>query len=265
MCMCVMSKSSDKNQALEMQKQDCNSYNEEDFIAQRSDDAYVEDELPDLVLDTTLRKESTSSLEAITNEGSNSSSIIDLLMSLSNGRRSVSDEGISHWIDATDEELGEEVHAERTMNDDFKVTYTNHSKAYVPKLSGTDVYRSYLNLLPEDEEKDEVDESKKSQISEERKKILAHFKSLSGQEQESQRKIWSQELSQIEKEIAELRNQLGVKESRRNHLRHLLGIDLMAKVKTEAKKSVSRLTKEFKDFLNTSSNASENNNSTAKD
>ena len=38
----------------------------------------------------------------------------------------------------------------------------------------------------------------------------------------------------------------------------------MAKVKTEAKKSVSRLTKEFKDFLNTSSNASENNN-TAKD
>jgi len=59
-----------------MQKQDCNSYNEEDFIAQRSDDAYVEDELPDLVLDTTLRKESTSSLEAITNEGSNSSSII---------------------------------------------------------------------------------------------------------------------------------------------------------------------------------------------
>ena len=61
------------------------------------------------------------------------------------------------------------------MNDDFKVTYTNHSKAYVPKLSGTDVYRSYLNLLPEDEEKDEVDESKKSQISEERKKILGEY------------------------------------------------------------------------------------------
>ena len=61
------------------------------------------------------------------------------------------------------------------MNDDFKVTYTNHSKAYVPKLSGTDVYRSYLNLLPEDEEKDEVDESKKSQISEERKKILGKY------------------------------------------------------------------------------------------
>ena len=36
----------------------------------------------------------------------------------------------------------------------------------------------------------------------------------------------------------------------------------MAKVKTEAKKSVSRLTKEFKDFLNTSSNANENNNTT---
>ena len=38
------------------------------------------------------------------------------------------------------------------MNDDFKVTYTNHSKAYVPKVSKTEVYRSYLTLMPDEEE-----------------------------------------------------------------------------------------------------------------
>ena len=66
---------------------------EEDFIHQHSDDAYVEDDLlPDLVLDTT-RNESSSSLE-MTNDGSNSSSVIDLLISLTHGRRSISAEGI---------------------------------------------------------------------------------------------------------------------------------------------------------------------------
>ena len=78
------------------QREDDNNSIEEDFIHHHSDDAYVEDDLlPDLVLDTTLRKESTSSLEGHLNEndGSNSSSVIDLLMSLNHGRRSVSEEG----------------------------------------------------------------------------------------------------------------------------------------------------------------------------
>lgn len=79
------------------QREDDNNSIEEDFIHHHSDDAYVEDDLlPDLVLDTTLRKESTSSLEGHLNEndGSNSSSVIDLLMSLNHGRRSVSEEGM---------------------------------------------------------------------------------------------------------------------------------------------------------------------------
>ena len=81
------------------QREDDNNSIEEDFIHHHSDDAYVEDDLlPDLVLDTTLRKESTSSLEGHLNEndGSNSSSVIDLLMSLNHGRRSVSEEGNVH-------------------------------------------------------------------------------------------------------------------------------------------------------------------------
>ena len=78
------------------QREDDNNSIEEDFIHHHSDDAYAEDDLlPDLVLDTTLRKESTSSLEGHLNDndGSNSSSVIDLLMSLNHGRRSVSEEG----------------------------------------------------------------------------------------------------------------------------------------------------------------------------
>ena len=74
-----------------------------------------------------------------------------------------------------------QVHAERTLNDDFKVTYTNHGKAYVPKISGTDMYRSYLSLMPEEEEVQ--DEATKAKIHEERQKILAHFQALTGQQQ----------------------------------------------------------------------------------
>ena len=53
-----------------------------------------------------------------------------------------------------------------------------------------------------------TDGTKKAQIHEERLKILAHFQTLSGQEQTQQRETWSQELKILEKEIAELKMQL---------------------------------------------------------
>ena len=66
-----------------------------------ADDAYAEDDLPDLVLDT--RKDSSSSLEE--KEDSNSSSVIDLLFNLSKERRSVSSTDVANWIDAGNEEI----------------------------------------------------------------------------------------------------------------------------------------------------------------
>jgi hypothetical protein len=66
------------------------------------------------------------------------------------------------------------------MNDDFKVTYTNHSKAYIPKVSDSAMYRSHLCLMPDlDDEYGEVSETKseteidtkKAQIHEERLKV----------------------------------------------------------------------------------------------
>ena len=81
---------------------------EEDSIEiLNEDDANAEDDLPDLVLDTT-RKESTSSLEggAGNNVDSTSSSVIDLLLSMTKGRRSVSSSDIAQWVvDAGDDEI----------------------------------------------------------------------------------------------------------------------------------------------------------------
>ena len=135
------------------------------------------------------------------------------------------------------------------------MTYTNHGKAYVPKISGTDTYRSYLSLMPEEEETQ--DEATKAKIHEERQKILAHFQALTGQQQEEQREIWSDELTLLEEEIAQLKIKLGAKLNRRNHLRLLLGFDMIKKV---AKKSIDHLTKEVKDLLLTKSETLDNNN-----
>merc|ERR1711997_1125876 len=176
-------------------------------------------------------------------------------------RRSVSSSDIAQWVDAGDDEIdnfdGEEVRAERMMNDDFKVTYTNHSKAYVPKVSKTEVYRSYLTLMPDEEEEgggdtstskseNEGDDTKKAQIHEERLKILAHFQTLSGQEQTEQRETWSQELKILEKEISDLKSQLSAQINRRNHLRLMLGLQMIKKV---AKKSMDHLAKEVRDLI----------------
>lgn len=189
-----------------------------------NEDEYHEDELPDLVLDTVEARESSSSLAG--NDDSTSSSVIDLLMSMTAGRGSVSTSDISQWVDATDEEVdrfdSEQVHAERTIEEDgFKVSYVNHKKAYVPKLSGTDVYRSYLSLMPDDDDEDNI---KKEEVAEERQKILAHFETLTGAEQERQRSLWTQELSALEDEIGKLKCQLVEKVQRRNVLKRLLGL-----------------------------------------
>jgi len=241
-----------------------NSESSDQEIHQKEDDAYAEDDLPDLVLDTHNHRNNSNSNSSLDENNqdydSTSSSVIDLLLSLTR-RRSVSSSDIDHWIDAGEDEIdnfdGEEVRAERMMNDDFKVTYTNHSKAYVPKVSKTEVYRSYLTLMPDEEEEGggetsttksetDTDDTKKAQIHEERLKILAHFQTLSGQEQTQQRETWSQELKILEKEIAELKMQLSAHINRRNHLRLMLGLQMIKKV---AKKSMDHLAKEVRDLI----------------
>ena len=83
------------------------SESSEDCIHHRNDDAYAEDDLPDLVLDLHLnKKDSNSSLDANNLDfDSNSSSVIDLLLSMTKGRRSVSSSDISNWVDAGEDEI----------------------------------------------------------------------------------------------------------------------------------------------------------------
>ena len=158
------------------------------------------------------------------------------------------------------------MHAERTVDSGFKVTYTNINKAYVPKLSGADIYRSYLSLMPESDDDEEENTRKTSSvISEERLKILAHFQTLSGAQQEAQRKTWTDELSVVEKEIGELKLKLGAKVSRRNQLRFLLGMEMMRKVKIEVTKQARKSLNQIKDFINMEGLAIENNNSPEKE
>merc|ERR1712008_220871 len=121
--------------------------------------------------------------------------------------------------------------------------------------SGSEMYRSHLCLMPDlDDEYGEASETKseteidtkKAQIHEERLKILAHFQTLSGQEQTQQRETWSQELKRAEQEITELKIKLNTHLNRRNHLRLLLGLQMIKKV---AKKSMDHLAKEVRDLI----------------
>jgi hypothetical protein len=97
----------------------------EEIVNNTSDDAYAEDdELPDLVLDSVLlqqkqQQRKNSSSNSLENDCSNSSSVIDLLLSLTKDghRRSVSTTDISHWIDATDEEI------DRFDNEQVRLTW----------------------------------------------------------------------------------------------------------------------------------------------
>ena len=92
--------------------------NDEIEIHRKEDDAYAEDDLPDLVLDThrTCNSNSNSSLDENNQDylDSTSSSVIDLLLSMTKDRRrSVSSSDIAQWVDAGDDEIdnfdGEEV------------------------------------------------------------------------------------------------------------------------------------------------------------
>ena len=117
--------------------------------------------------------------------------------------------------------------------------------------------------MPESDDEDEEEESRRKSsshiISEERLKILAHFQTLSGAQQETQRKTWTDELSKVEKEIIELKIQLGVKVSRRNQLRFLLGMEMMRKVKSEVTNAAKKSLTQLKDFINGESLAENNN------
>lgn len=178
------------------------------------------------------RKHGSSSSEDwySTSEGCDSS-VIDLILSMTGGRRSISDSDVhsgdkkilsennesrgtgmnmaedESLVDLGDDELVA-CAAERREHG-YRVTFTDNTKVYVaPKpnsnydfLLGKDtMYRSYLSLMPDGEE-----EEAKNQLLEERRAILEQFAKLSGREQELQRRSWADELSTCLDEILTIR------------------------------------------------------------
>ena len=106
------------------------------------------------------------------------------------------------------------------------------SKAYVPKVSGSEKYRSYLSLMPEDipssegvsgggsgdPAADEEEEEGK------RQQILSEFRALSYEDQIGQRISWAKDLERTENEILELKERLAFKTAWCGVLRRNLGI-----------------------------------------
>ena len=61
------------------------------------------------------------------------------------------------------------------------------SQAYVPKVSGSEKYRTYLSLMPEDVEGGNEEDEAAAAAAAKRSQILSEFRALSYEEQMNQR------------------------------------------------------------------------------
>ena len=116
------------------------------------DDEYHDDGLPDLVLASKSQDEEEDYEE--------DNSVVDLILSLAEGRRAVSVSDLASDVSQDSEYLNDQleettVHAVPSGATGFKVTYTDHRKAYVPPSKppsyASQVYLSYLCLMPDEE------------------------------------------------------------------------------------------------------------------
>ena len=161
-----------------------------------------------------------------TSEGCDSS-VIDLILSMTGGRRSVSDSDVHSVDKKISSQINESLEKDlNTIEDEslvdlgddelvacaaerrehgFRVTFTDNRKVYVaPKpnsnydflLGKETMYRSYLSLMPDGEE-----DENQNQLLEERRAILEQFSKLSGREQELQRRSWTDDLSTVLDEV----------------------------------------------------------------
>lgn len=222
-----------------------------------NEDEYQDDGLPDLLTGHQDNKSEGS------NASSNANSIVDLILSMTGGRRSVSTSDLSTIADASDrpmrigdaadpkadlqmfEDAYEQVVHAEAKELGFRVSYTDHRKAYVPLKPAYEskVYLSYLCLMPDDNEvvtsKDEDSKSeapsrlgydtilspeKVKFLREERKAVLMQFAKLDGREQELQRRAWLDELKILEDDLEILRWRLDSARKKRNQLKQWIGM-----------------------------------------
>lgn len=106
-------------------------------------------------------------------------------------------------------------------SDGVRVSYSDHSKPYLPKISCSDAYRSYLNLtIPSDDEETSL-------------ALEEQFHSLSLATREVQIEDWRQELDSTEAEIQSLRTDILSKVRKSNLLKKKLGITAWREFSTD--------------------------------
>ncbi|XP_071750178.1 uncharacterized protein [Lepeophtheirus salmonis] len=202
---------------------------EETPLSPSCSDEYLEDGLPDLVLDATTYRSSTSSL-LLDEKG-----LLDLLndhhysLSTSHLEEPTSFEACSSSASylLLDYYNDDSIHVDKN-----RVSYTDHSKLYVsPKKS--QVYRSYLSLLPSENPSDSnfqhINGSLSKTASEE--SFLEKFKSLSTGSQESVRKKWREDLLLTQMDIGRIRGELEDKVEHALNLKKQLGMSFSWKEK----------------------------------
>ena len=117
------------------------------------DDEYHDDGLPDLVLASKSQDDDEEDYDE-------DNLVVDLILSLAEGRRAVSVSDLASDVSQDSEYLNDQleettVHTVPSGATGFKVTYTDHRKAYVPPSKppsyASQVYLSYLCLMPDED------------------------------------------------------------------------------------------------------------------
>jgi len=110
-----------------------------------------------------------------------------------------------------------------------RVAYSDHTKPYIPKISCSKAYRSYLNL------------TMSSDFEESTQILTEQYQSLTLSNREAQTQEWKDDLSKTELEIENLRKEILKKVRHANRLKADLGITAWREFSTDIKEGLQKL------------------------
>jgi len=183
-------------------------------MSDESSDEYHEDSLPDLVLSSAYSRDELH----FSDEGIDYSLPPDVV--------GVAEEPLN---------LEEEYFASGDQitssygSDGVRVSYSDHSKFYLPKISCSDAYRSYLNLTVPSEEDDNSQH------------IVEEFTSLSLENRQNQLEEWRKELEITQSDIGAMRKEILLKVRKSNILKRQLGITAWREFSTDIQEGWKRV------------------------
>jgi len=186
-------------------------YDSDEYHDDNISDLHREGSLPDLVLSSSLGRDAEF-LSSMDLTGSTPSHVFDIPTDIE-----------SEYFTTLDQ-------VTTTCGvDGIRVTYEDHSKVYIPKISTSDNYRSYLNLtMPSDE--DSGDEP-----------IKEEFQSLSPENQAKQRQEWAKDLTRTDAEVEALIIEMKGKSRQAQVLKRKLGLTAWREFSDDMKEGINKL------------------------